>query len=98
MPNRLSTYLEKIGLNPVTIALVFGVILLFVNIRLRMSTAIGEHLNKLLELQDVSMKQAISLALLAASIYIILSSRFGPKDKHWAYGTVGTLLGYWLKP
>lgn len=40
----------------------------------------------------------VSAAVLAASLFIILSNRYGPKDKHWAYATVGTVLGYWLKP
>jgi hypothetical protein len=39
----------------------------------------------------------ITLLLLAASLFVILSSRYGPKDKHWAYATVGTLIGFWLK-
>ncbi len=31
-----------------------------------------------------------------ASLFVILSRRFAPKDKHWAYATMGTILGYWL--
>jgi hypothetical protein len=40
---------------------------------------------------------AMSFCLLGAALYIILSKRFQPKDKHWAYGLIGILLGYWLK-
>jgi len=32
-----------------------------------------------------------------ASLYVILAARYGPKDKHWAYATVGTLIGFWLR-
>ena len=44
-----------------------------------------------------AMQVLLSLILLAASVFVILAKRFGPKDKHWAYGTVGTLIGFWLK-
>ena len=40
---------------------------------------------------------AISAVLLAAALYIILSTSFSPSEKHWAYGTVGTIIGFWLK-
>ena len=39
-----------------------------------------------------------SVILLVASLYIILSKRYPASDRHWAYGIVGTLLGFWLKP
>jgi hypothetical protein len=25
------------------------------------------------------------------------TKRYGPKEKHWAYGAVGTVVGFWLK-
>src|SRR6266849_2308252 len=40
-------------------------------------------------------QMVLSVLLLAASLFVILSTRYGPKDKHWAYGTVGTLIGFW---
>jgi hypothetical protein len=39
----------------------------------------------------------ISIALLLPCLLIILLKHYGPKEKHWAYATVGTILGYWLK-
>ncbi len=39
----------------------------------------------------------ITVLLCAVSIHVILSRRFTPTQKHWAYGTIGTLIGYWLK-
>jgi hypothetical protein len=44
-----------------------------------------------------SMQIVVSLVFLGASIYIILSKEFDPKDKQWAYGSAGTILGFWLK-
>jgi len=48
-------------------------------------------------LATLCMKIVISLVLLALSAWIISSSKFAPKDKHWAYGIVGTLLGFWFR-
>ena len=39
---------------------------------------------------------AVSLVVLAASLFVILSKRYTTADTKWAFGTVGTLLGYWL--
>jgi hypothetical protein len=38
----------------------------------------------------------ISGVLLMVSLFVVLSSAYGPKDKHWAYGTIGTIVGFWL--
>jgi len=43
-----------------------------------------------------TMQVVVSAALLAASLFVILSKRYSPTDKHWAYATVGTLLGFRL--
>ena len=43
------------------------------------------------------MQVVVSLAFLGASIYFILSPHFQANDKHWAYGSAGTILGFWLK-
>jgi hypothetical protein len=45
----------------------------------------------------VPMQIVISLVFLGAAIYIIVSRSFDPSDKHWAYGSAGTILGFWLK-
>ena len=39
----------------------------------------------------------ITVAILAACLFIILAKRYAPKDKHWAYATGGTIVGYRLK-
>ena len=43
------------------------------------------------------MQVVLTLALGGAAIWIILATAHGPDDKKWAYGTLGTVLGYWLK-
>src|SRR5262249_44574362 len=39
----------------------------------------------------------ISAILIVAALFVVLSKRYTPTDKHWAYGTIGTLVGFWLK-
>jgi hypothetical protein len=43
------------------------------------------------------MQVAVSLSLLGASLVVILSGQYDPSIKHWAFATVGTILGFWLK-
>jgi hypothetical protein len=45
----------------------------------------------------LAMKVFVSVVLLGASMYVILSSKYVAKDKNWAYGIAGTLVGFWLK-
>jgi hypothetical protein len=44
------------------------------------------------------MEVLISVVLLAATLFVLLSKKYDAKDKHWAYGTVGLIIGFWLKP
>ncbi len=43
------------------------------------------------------MQVALTLALGGAAMWIIVAKEHGADDKKWAYGTLGTLLGYWVK-
>jgi hypothetical protein len=43
------------------------------------------------------MQVITSLVILGASLLMILSHEFDPKDKHWAYAAAGVVLGFWLK-
>jgi hypothetical protein len=44
------------------------------------------------------MQAIVSLAVLGAALFILLTHGFGPDSKRWAYGSVGMVVGYWLKP
>jgi len=46
------------------------------------------------QLRRLIMQAVVCLFVLAAAIFIILMHRFDP---HWAYGSVGMVVGYWLK-
>jgi hypothetical protein len=39
----------------------------------------------------------ISAVLLVAALFVILTKRYPAQDKHWAYGALGTIVGFWLK-
>ena len=39
---------------------------------------------------------AVTLPVLCSALYVIVSPKYGDADKKWAYGAVGTLLGFWL--
>lgn len=43
------------------------------------------------------MQIAVSMCLLGASLFVILAGGYDPNAKHWAFATVGTILGFWLK-
>jgi len=44
-----------------------------------------------------AMQVLVSLCLLSASLFVILTAGYDPNIKHWAFATVGTILGFWLK-
>jgi len=48
---------------------------------------------------DPEMLMAIVVTLLVATsaLYIILSDHYGQDSLKWAYGAIGTVVGYWLK-
>ena len=39
----------------------------------------------------------VSGVLSAAALFVILTKRYEPSDKNWAYGTLGTIAGFWLR-
>ena len=43
------------------------------------------------------MRVSISLLVLIAALFIILSKQYDGDQQKWAFGTIGTVLGYWLK-
>lgn len=40
----------------------------------------------------------ISLAVLFSSLYIILSGDYDEGSQKWAFGSVGSIIGFWLRP
>jgi len=55
------------------------------------------RVNKVAIPDRMIMRLVVSIVLLSAGLFVILSERYDPNAKHWAYATVGTILGFWLK-
>lgn len=45
-----------------------------------------------------AMAVTVSLAIGGSALYIILSLKYGPEEQKWAYGAIGMIVGFWLKP
>ena len=45
----------------------------------------------------LKMQFAISLVFTVAGLWMILSHHYDPQEKHWAYTTLGTILGFWIR-
>lgn len=39
----------------------------------------------------------MSLFFGAPAIFVLLSKRYQAREKQWAYGTLGMILGFWLR-
>jgi hypothetical protein len=42
------------------------------------------------------MQIIVTLAFTVASLYVVISKRYEADDRNWAYGALGTILGFWL--
>jgi hypothetical protein len=38
----------------------------------------------------------VTIPVLCCSLFVIMSRRYRDADRKWAYGAIGTLLGFWL--
>ena len=45
----------------------------------------------------ITMMVLVSLIVLVSSIYTILTGTYSDGTQKWAYGSIGTILGFWLK-
>jgi hypothetical protein len=39
----------------------------------------------------------VSLAVLCSALFVILSGRYDDASQKWAFGSVGTILGFWFR-
>lgn len=64
------------------------------------ATKTEEKLVKVEDIRDVIktiMAPLISLLVIAASLYVILSAKYKADSEKWAFGSIGTIIGFWLK-
>jgi hypothetical protein len=43
------------------------------------------------------MQIAVSMSLLSVGLLVIVPKQYADADTKWAYGIVGTFIGFWLK-
>jgi hypothetical protein len=43
-----------------------------------------------------SVQALISLVLVGTSLIVLVSKNYDSRDRIWAYGTVGAVIGFWL--
>ncbi|MEO6803489.1 MAG: hypothetical protein ABI197_09640 [Granulicella sp.] len=43
------------------------------------------------------MRVLVTIAILAAALFIVLAQHHDAEQQKWAYGAIGTILGYWLR-
>jgi hypothetical protein len=46
---------------------------------------------------ELELKVVLTIGAAVAALFVILTKWYGPQEKHWAFGTLGLLLGYWLR-
>ena len=46
----------------------------------------------------VGMAVFVSLIVLGSAVYIVLSKDYGEPSEKWAFGAIGTIVGFWLRP
>jgi hypothetical protein len=39
----------------------------------------------------------VSLVVLASSLWVVLSGKYGDAPQKWGFGAIGTILGFWLR-
>jgi hypothetical protein len=40
----------------------------------------------------------VSVLVLCSSLFVILSKQYDGESQKWAFGVIGTILGFWLRP
>ena len=49
------------------------------------------------EVVDLIMPIVVTLAVLGCALYVIISKAYPEANQKWAFGAIGTILGFWLK-
>jgi len=49
-------------------------------------------------LERIRMIHVVTTILMFASLWIILSNRYEEDVQKWAFGAMGSILGFWLRP
>jgi hypothetical protein len=47
---------------------------------------------------SIGMLHILTLIMLGAALWVILSNKYDDDTQKWAFGTVGTVIGFWFAP
>lgn len=81
------------------IALILGVVALVFILFYQIILSNSRKDNAVIHVQKIplpSMPVVISILVLLSALYVILTSDYREEDNKWAYGIIGTIVGYWL--
>ena len=83
--------MERFITSPPGVAIALGLLLLIAVAKLGLAQVLGAE-------GDVrtTMSVLISIVVLGCALYMILSKRYGGEAEKWAFGSVGTIIGFWL--
>ena len=73
-----------------------GIISVLGLVLLTMSGYISENRALPMSNPRLAMQIILSLVITAAGLFVILSQTYSDDAQKWAFGAVGTILGYWL--
>ena len=43
------------------------------------------------------MQVVVTIILMLTCLFMVLSKSYDPNSLHWAYATLGTIVGFWLR-
>jgi hypothetical protein len=43
------------------------------------------------------MQVVVTIVLMLTCLFMVLSKSYDPNSLHWAYATLGTIVGFWLR-
>jgi hypothetical protein len=80
-----------------SLAALFGAVAIYYATRSFALTAASDQPRLIAPLASLIMQVVLSLVVIGAGLYMILSGRYDASNQHWAYGIIGTVVGFWLK-
>lgn len=53
-------------------------------------------IDNFIDVDKESFRGLLSLLILLSALYVVLARSYGPESQKWAFGAVGTIMGYWF--
>ncbi len=75
------------------IIIMFGYLILMGERFASLSIGIRRNFSSSSEIMPV----IISIAILGSALFVVLSGSYAEAEQKWAFGSIGTIVGYWFK-